>query len=152
MDDEKADATQKTSSWSNPTEHQKKTLLTGCLLVLFLSLSLPAWALQNKRLTAAQAKDHVGERATVCGTVANASFAEKTKGSPTFLNFEKPFPRQLFTAVIWGDDRPKFGQPEVEYQGKKICVTGEIKLFRKRPEIVVTEKNQITGEWHESLP
>jgi len=152
MTDEKAAAAQTICSWGNLTAHQKKTLLIGGLLVLLLGLSLPAWALQNKRLTAAQAKDHVGERATVCGTVASAKFAEKTKGSPTFLDFEKPFPRQLFTAVIWGDDRPKFGQPEVEYQGKKICVTGEIKLFRKRPEIVVTEKNQITGEWHESLP
>jgi len=94
-------------------------------------------------LTAAQAKDHVGETAIVCGVVASTTLAARTKGQPTFLNLEKPYPTHIFTAVIWGSDRPKFGQQEVSYRDKRICVTGTIKSFRGRPEIVVTDLSQI---------
>src|SRR5262249_30473130 len=96
-------------------------------------------------LTAAQAKDHVGEIATVCGVVASATFATRSKGQPTFLNLDKPYPEHIFTALIWGSDRPKFGQPENTYKGKRICVTGTIKAYRGVPEIVVTEPGQIKG-------
>ncbi len=130
----------------------KQSLRTICLLALLLSLLLPARAVQNRKLTPAQAKDHVGERAIVCGIVASAHYAETTKGAPTFLNFEKPFPRQLFTVVIWGDNRPKFGRPEIDFKGWKICVTGEIRLFRKRPEMEVKEPKQISAEGRESIP
>jgi hypothetical protein len=136
----------------NSMKHHKKTLGTACLLLLLLSFFLPAKAVQNRKLTAAQAKDHVGERATVCGTVASAHYAQKAKGAPTFLNFEKPFPRQPFTVVIWGNDRPKFGRPEADFRGRKICVTGEIKLFRNRPEMAVKEPKQISEEGRESIP
>jgi DNA/RNA endonuclease YhcR with UshA esterase domain len=45
--------------------------------------------------------------------------------------------------VIWGSDRPKFGEPEVTYRGKSVCVTGQIKEYRDVPEVVVTEPEQI---------
>lgn len=133
-------------------KHHQKNLRTACLLLLLANLLVPARAVQNSKLTAAQAKDHIGERATVCGTVAGTHYAEKAKGAPTFLNFEKPFPRQLFTVVIWGADRPKFGRPEIDYRGRKICVTGALKLFRKRPEMEVKEPKQISEEGRESTP
>jgi hypothetical protein len=66
---------------------------------------------QKEKLTAAEAKNHVGEKATVCGTVASTHCAEKSKGQPTFLNLDEPYPKQIFTIVIWGKDRPKFGEP-----------------------------------------
>ena len=43
---------------------------------------------------------------------------------PTFLNFDKRYPDQIFTLVIWGGDRSKFGDPETVYRGKRVCVTG----------------------------
>ena len=94
-------------------------------------------------LTAAQAEDHIGENATVCGIVASATFAARTKGQPTFLNLDQPYPTHIFTVLIWGSDRPKFGQPEVVYKGKRLCVTGTIKAFRGMPEIVATDQGQI---------
>jgi hypothetical protein len=96
-------------------------------------------------LTAAQAKDHVGETATVCGVVASATFAARSKGQPTFLNLDKPYPEPIFTALIWGSERAKFGQPEAIYKDKRICVTGTIKAYRGVPQIVVTEPGQIKG-------
>ena len=113
------------------------------LWLLLLGSSLALCTAQAATLTPLQAKDHVGESATVCGLVASATFAARTKGQPTFLNLDKPYPEPIFTALIWGSDRPKFGQPEATYKGKRMCVTGTIKSFRGVPEIVVTEPGQL---------
>jgi hypothetical protein len=91
-----------------------------------------------------EAKNHLGEKATVCGDVASTHYAERTKGAPTFLNVDKPYPNQVFTILIWGTDRPKFGTPDRAYAGKHICATGTIKDFRGVPEIVVYEPSQIS--------
>jgi hypothetical protein len=79
----------------------------------------------------------------VCGLVASATFAARTKGQPTFLNLDKPYPEHIFTALIWGSDRPKFGQPEDAYKGKRICVTGTVKAYRGVHEIIVTDPGQL---------
>jgi len=102
---------------------------------------IAAWAAS---LTPEDAPNHVGETATVCGTVASANYAARTRGEPTFLNLGKPYPNHIFTAVIWGSDRPKFGTPETSLLGKLVCTTGVIKLFRGRPEIILRNPNQLT--------
>jgi DNA/RNA endonuclease YhcR with UshA esterase domain len=109
-------------------------------------LLLACTATSQPKLTAAEAKDHIGKRATVCGVVASANFAQRSRRSPTFLNLDQPYPKHIFTAVIWLEDRPKFGQPEVALKGKKICVTGTIADYQNKPEIVLREKNQLTTE------
>jgi hypothetical protein len=70
---------------------------------------------QSGHLTAADAKNHIGQKTTVCGNVVSTHYAARTKGSPTFLNLDEPYPRQIFTILIWGSDRPKFGDPEAKY-------------------------------------
>jgi len=55
---------------------------------------------------------------------------EHSKGQPTFLNLDKAYPNQTFTAVIWGSDRSKFGTLESALLGKQVCATGVIQLFR----------------------
>jgi hypothetical protein len=102
--------------------------------------------LAQKTLTATAAKAHVGEQATVCGKVVSTRWAETSHGSPTFLNFDQPYPDQVFTLVIWGSDRPKFGEPETTYRGKRICVTGKISAFKGVPEVVATEPSQIKAQ------
>ena len=88
----------------------------------------------------------VGETATVCGVVASAKYAADLRLQPTFLNLDKPYPDQLFTVVIFGDDRAKFGPPETSLRGKRICVTGVIRAFRKHPEMVLKDPGQLTKE------
>ena len=63
---------------------------------------------------------------------------------PTFLNLDKPYPDQLFTVVIFGDDRAKFGTPESSLRGTRICVTGVIRVFRELPEMVLKDPSQLT--------
>jgi DNA/RNA endonuclease YhcR with UshA esterase domain len=60
------------------------------------------------------------------------------------LDLGKAYPHAIFTAVIYGDNRSKFGTPETLLRGKRICVTGQISDYRGKPEIVLTDPSQLT--------
>jgi hypothetical protein len=98
------------------------------------------------RLLSYQAKNHFRETATVCGLVVSTRYAASSRRSPTFLDLDNPYPKQPFTIVIWGDDRPKFGTPEATYANKRVCVTGTIEEYRGKPEIVATDPSQLTSD------
>ena len=66
------------------------------------------------KLTSHEAKNHIGEEATVCGTV-----------------------------VIWGEDRIKFGDPLQKYKSHPICVEGVIDSYRGIPQIVARDPSKI---------
>jgi hypothetical protein len=86
-------------------------------ILMFVALVLPI-AQAQKTLTAAEAKDRVGERATVCGEVASMRYAARSRGNPMFINLDKPYPYQIFIVLIWGNERQKFGNPEQDYRDK----------------------------------
>jgi hypothetical protein len=90
------------------------------------------------------AASHIGETATVCGVVASAKVEAKARSQPTLLDLGKRYPHAIFTAVIYGDARSKFGTPETSLRGKRICVTGQISDYRGKPEIVLTDPSQLT--------
>ncbi|HVR07216.1 MAG TPA: DNA-binding protein [Thermoanaerobaculia bacterium] len=116
--------------------------------VLVLALALlpaagPAGAAELK-ITAQEAAQHAGEQAKVCGLVAGAKYAERSRGKPTFLDFERSHPAEVFKAVIWGADRGKFKQPpETTYDQQQVCVTGRIELYHGVPEIIVRSPSQL---------
>jgi DNA/RNA endonuclease YhcR with UshA esterase domain len=122
-----------------------KVFANGPRLALFVlsSYGVSAQSQQAKKLSASEAKDHIGEQATVCGKVASTRYAASTRGKPTFLNLDKPYPSQIFTALIWGENREKFGAPEENYRDKAVCVTGRITEYRGGPEIVVSNPQSI---------
>lgn len=97
----------------------------------------------TQKLTAREASGHIGELATVCGNVASAKYASTSKGHPTFLNLDEPYPHQIFTVLIWGSDRRAFDSPEITYSGKDICVSGRITTYQGKPEIVAKQPIQI---------
>jgi hypothetical protein len=53
-----------------------------------------------------------------------------SRASLRFLNLDEPYPREVFTILIWGSDRAKFGTPEMKYKDAKVCVTGKITSYR----------------------
>jgi hypothetical protein len=112
-------------------------------LVVLTSLGIHAQSQQTKRLTTTEANDHIGEQAMVCGKVASTRYAAMTRGKPTFLNLDKPYPKPLFTILIWGENREKFGTPEEKFRDKQVCVTGKITEYRGAPEIVVSDPQSI---------
>jgi DNA/RNA endonuclease YhcR with UshA esterase domain len=97
-----------------------------------------------KGIPSAQAQQHIGEATTVCGLVASARYFESREGGRTLLNFDQPYPNQTLTVLIAGPNRAKFGgAPETMFQGKNVCVTGQIVDYRGKPEIVVENPSQI---------
>ena|SRR3984885_117244 len=117
--------------------------LRSLVVLVFCLMASSSVHAQTKKITAAEAKDHVGDRMTVCGKVASTHYARSSKGEPTFLNLDEPYPKEVFTILIWGSDRGKFGTPESEYRGLRVCVTGKITTYRGTPEIVANEREQI---------
>ena len=102
---------------------------------------------EAKTLTTEEAAEHVGEAATVCGKVASATYASRSRGRQTFLNLDEPYPDHIFTIVIWGESREKYSEaPELLYRDKRICVTGKIETHRGKPQIEVEEPGQIAVE------
>jgi hypothetical protein len=123
-----------------------KSLCSLTVAYLFSLLLAFSTAAQTNKITAAEAKDHVGEIRTVCGKVVSTHYASGSKGQPTFLNLDEPYPKEVFTILIWGNDRAKFGTPETKYKDAKVCVTGKITSHREKPEIIATEPSQIVQE------
>ena len=96
------------------------------------------------RIRAGEAAQHIGELAQVCGRVASTAHIAAVKGQPTFLNMERPYPDQPFNVVIWESARARFdAPPERAFDGKDICVTGLIETYDGKPQIVVTDPQQI---------
>jgi DNA/RNA endonuclease YhcR with UshA esterase domain len=116
------------------------------LWMSLLASGIVASTLAQMKLSATQAKDHIGETATVCGNVVSTRYAVSSKSQPTFLNLDKPYPNQVFTILIWGSNRAKFGRPEVDYKDKHICVTGKITEYHGTPEIIADDPREIKVE------
>ena len=115
-------------------------------IAIALSFALVAQTLlAADPIPSAKAKDHVGEEGTVCGKVADTRYLESGK-KPTFLNFDERYPNHTFTVVIFGENRAKFGSPEKDYLDKNICVTGKIEDYNGKPEIIVTQPQQVKVE------
>jgi hypothetical protein len=117
-----------------------KIFLVTAAAVLWATL-----ALAQNSISEAEARNHVGEKATVCGEVAS-TYAARSHGNPTFINLDKPYPNEIFTVLIWGSDRPKFRDREEAYRSKRICVAGKITDYKGVPEIIAYEPSQIKAQ------
>jgi hypothetical protein len=110
--------------------------------VLLAMLMLAAPVLRGQSIAAADAYSHAGETTTVCGKVSGIHTAAGSKGKPTFINFDKPYPSQDFTVMIWDDERAAFGNLE-KYAGSQVCVYGAITMYRGKPEMILRDPETI---------
>jgi len=110
------------------------------ITLFIITITMP---LLSSEYSAHMAQNHIGEKATVCGVVVSAHYASSSKGEPTFLNLDEAYPNHVFTAVIWGENRERFGEPEVKYKGKNICIKGKIKDYRGIAQIILYSESQI---------
>lgn len=91
-----------------------------------------------------EAIHHVGDTVKICGIVYGSRYMPAAKGSPTFLDVGKVYPKPTLMVIISKEARERFKQPpENLYNKLEICVTGKIRLHRRTPEIVVSEPGQI---------
>jgi hypothetical protein len=85
-----------------------------------------------------EAAAHVGETATVVGTVATVF---RSPGGNLYINFGADYPRQTFTAVAVAP------APRLDtLAGKRVRVRGSIVSYRGRIEIELKDENQISVE------
>ncbi len=115
------------------------------LLTLFLVVSSCSQdSAVGDLIPASEAHKYVGKNKTVSGTVVAARYAAESRGQPTFLNFEEPYPNHVFGVVIWGSDRSKFETPpDSAFRGRQLHVTGLIEEYEGKPQIVVKDPGQI---------
>jgi hypothetical protein len=66
----------------------------------------------------------------------------EARGEPTFINLDAPYPSQVFTILVWGDDRKNVG--ELPNVGSHVCAKGLITDYRGVPEIVVRSAEQLS--------
>jgi micrococcal nuclease len=85
---------------------------------------------------------YVGKEIIVEGKVADTY--RSLKSNTVFLNFEKPYPNQCFTAAIFRSKLYKFIQnPKNYYLNKQAKVFCKVKEYQGRPEIILDDPSQI---------
>jgi DNA/RNA endonuclease YhcR with UshA esterase domain len=101
----------------------------------------------TKALSPAEAAKRVGEKCTVEMEVKSVGMSKD--GSVAFLNSQEDFKDEKnFTAFVGKEAVEKLKKAKVEdlaahFKGKTVRVTGTVKLYRERPEIVVDDPEQI---------
>jgi hypothetical protein len=112
-----------------------RPLLSAAILFFCAPIS------HSQTLTAAQTREHEGQNATVCGMVASVRQASTSKGKPTYINLDVPWPNQIFAAVIWEEDLPKVGS--LPRLGTHMCTKGLITYYHGVPEIILRTSEQV---------
>jgi hypothetical protein len=111
--------------------------LAGAALAAILPLTLAA----QKKLSSAEAKDHIRETATVCGSVVSTHYGPADVSQP-----RQAVPESNLHGADLGREPEQVGTPENEYKGKRICVTGKITEYRGAAEIVANNPQQIRAD------
>ncbi len=95
-------------------------------------------------IKAEEAAKYEGKMVKVCTKIYGGKYNEASKTAPTLLNAGGDYPGNPLTLVIWNDKRANFkNAPEVFYKGKDVCVTGVVKIYKGKPEIIVMNEEQI---------
>jgi endonuclease YncB( thermonuclease family) len=88
---------------------------------------------------ACDAGNFVGQEKIIQGKVVDV---HQTTTGTTFMDFEKPYPNNCFSAVIFKSDLGKFNDPE-QYANKLVRVRGKIKLYQGKTEMVLENEDMI---------
>ncbi|MBS7565180.1 hypothetical protein KHS38_12275 [Mucilaginibacter sp. Bleaf8] len=99
-------------------------------------------AFSQKVVPAKEAANHKNETVMITDTVAGGKYLAGS--NITLLDVGAPHPKEVLTLLIKGDDRKKFTTaPEALYKGKKVTITGTVIDYKGKPEIIITEPEQI---------
>jgi hypothetical protein len=93
---------------------------------------------ENQIISANQTSQHVGENITVCDMV----YGGKALKSLTLINVGASYPENPFTIVIRKNIQLTY-EPIEFLKDKKVCFTGNIILYKNKPEIVISNEDQI---------
>ena len=116
-------------------------------LIFFLCFVFATGTVQGQApdmVRAHEAINYAGEYAMVCGVVASARYLDKSRGKPTHLNFDKAYPEQEFSAIIFGKNRKNFTVKPETLTGYKACVYGKIRLYQGKAQIELVKNEQLS--------
>jgi len=129
----------------------KKSLLLASLLSISLLVALGQTdkpetpksetpkAETGKKFNTAEAATLIGKNATLVGKVSGV----KQTDTVTHINFDKPFPNQTFTAVLFAKNSGSFTNLD-KLIGKTVEISGKVEDYKGKPQIVLQTKNQLT--------
>lgn len=83
-----------------------------------------------------EAAKHINEYAKVCAVV----YGYKALDGLTLVNLGAAYPDQLMTVVLKGEAKDAY----TGIDGKTVCATGKIVLYKGKPEIVVTDPKMLS--------
>ena len=110
---------------------------------LLFSFILISFAAKSQTISLDSAQYFAGKTVSVCGKVQGIY---KSKKEAIFINFGKPYPNNTFTAVIFPTSLKDFYyNPKDSLNNLDICITGEVKMYNGKAEIIVSKPNQITA-------
>jgi hypothetical protein len=111
----------------------KKFLL---IAFIFSAFAFKASA-QSEKFSLTDFKKNVGKKVTLCDTVYSYKIFSDTL---TMINMGGKYPNQKYTIVVTGKEI------QLNYdglKGKHICVTGDLSMYKDKPEIMIYHTNQI---------
>ena len=116
-----------------------KPIALTVLLIPILWLTTSA----QQRISIDSLSLHIGQTVTVCSKVFGTHI---TKGEKpvTFLNLGANYPTQKLTLVIFQKDLANFTFHPAEYYNlQEVCATGVLKLYKERPQIIISRHEQL---------
>lgn len=91
------------------------------------------------KISSSDASGNINKNAVVKGYVADVVVREKV----AYLNFDKKYPKNTFSAVIFAEKFEEVGELNI-YKNQNVEVKGVITEYKGKPQIIVSSKNQIT--------
>ena len=116
-----------------------KTLIFSILIILAYNISY-----SQTEISSNKAKDYVGEYVTVTGKIKEI---KESSAGYIFLNFEKKYPNNPLTIVIYASDcenmQSDFRTNLVYLVNETVTVSGIIENYQNKPEIILKKEEQL---------
>ena len=111
------------------------------LTLLVISFLFVHLAFGQTVVKAEDLKKYEAKTVKVCSKVAEVVF---TPSKTTILYFDKPAPNHTFEIHIFGKDLANFSYVPSEFlKGKTVCVTGEVRMFKGKPDFIVDSEEEM---------
>jgi len=84
-------------------------------------------------------QNYLGKYVVIVGKVSGVKEMDKI----SYINLDGAFPNQKLTLVVFVGDRKKFKIDLKNFEGEQVKVTGNITLFKGKPQIKLESEDQI---------
>ena len=114
--------------------------IVGCSALALAQNATPA------KVDPADAKNHIGETAVVCGKVVDVKVSKygiAKHGKPVQFDVDQPAPNPVFYFVAFGSQEGGPDEVVAAYNGKRVCVTGKINQISTGPFIMAADRAQV---------